>query len=338
MVFAASTSLPDIGYALTAAEVASDAAAGSQATPRCLPSAARRLAGQLPVRPQRRCRPSRRVQLGRPARPSSMRSARLPAARRRPATSMPCGPVGRIAAQPVGAAAQQRRRTASVAAPRVGQADRQLRQALPQVALGRRRRLPRRLQHLVRVERAAVRRASPGRSRAPARAAAPSRRRPAAGPPRPWPAGGRARPAAWHSAPGRRIPISPGWCPPGPRRLALGLGIGQPGPQLQVEALGTSSCGKWPAPSSSRHRYGASTWTPEPRAALGSTHGSSAPCRCSVGAWMGDRIMRVYAIPSGRNLERRYQRWYSSAEWATDGTRHGVLVPPLGLRIGPAGP
>jgi hypothetical protein len=61
---------------------------------------------------------------------------------------------GRVAREALSAAPQQARGTASVASQRVGQADGYLSQALPQVALGRRRGLPGRLKHLMRVERA----------------------------------------------------------------------------------------------------------------------------------------------------------------------------------------
>jgi hypothetical protein len=60
----------------------------------------------------------------------------------------------RVARQAVSATPQQARGTASIAAQRVRKADGELGQSLPQVALARRRGFPRRLKHLVRVERA----------------------------------------------------------------------------------------------------------------------------------------------------------------------------------------
>jgi hypothetical protein len=63
---------------------------------------------------------------------------------------------GRVTRQAVSTAPQQAYGSASIAAQRVGQADGDLRQALPQVALARRRGLPGRLEHLMRVERAIV--------------------------------------------------------------------------------------------------------------------------------------------------------------------------------------
>ncbi len=87
------------------------------------------------------------------------------------------------------------------------------------------------------------------------RAAAQGRRRPAAGRPRSWAAGVpspsrglafRARPAASRSRPRRRprVPPASAQARDRPARTAA------PG----RSAPGTSSCGKWPAPSSSRHR------------------------------------------------------------------------------------
>ena len=60
----------------------------------------------------------------------------------------------RVGRQAVSATPQQARGTGSVAAQRVRQADGELSQSLPKVALGRRRGLPGRLKHLMRVERA----------------------------------------------------------------------------------------------------------------------------------------------------------------------------------------
>jgi hypothetical protein len=60
----------------------------------------------------------------------------------------------RVGRQAVSATPEQARGTASVPPPRVRQADSELSQSLPQVALGRRSGLPRRLKHLVGVERA----------------------------------------------------------------------------------------------------------------------------------------------------------------------------------------
>ena len=61
---------------------------------------------------------------------------------------------GRVPADPGGAPAQQGDRADGIAAPGVGQADRQLGQALPQVALSGRSGLPGRLQDLMGMERA----------------------------------------------------------------------------------------------------------------------------------------------------------------------------------------
>src|SRR4051794_2893196 len=47
---------------------------------------------------------------------------------------------------------------------------------------------------------------------------------------------------------------------------------------------GASSCGKCPTPGSSRHRYGASTYSPAPSAVCASSTGSAAPWMCRVGA------------------------------------------------------
>ncbi len=85
-----------------------------------------------------------------------MRAASSAHDRCSPATSTSCGAGRRIAAQPVRATAQQRHRTACVAAQRVRQPDSYLSKPLPHVALGRWGGLPGRLEHFMRVERAPV--------------------------------------------------------------------------------------------------------------------------------------------------------------------------------------
>jgi hypothetical protein len=67
-----------------------------------------------------------------------------------------CAGVGLVGADALGAAAEQGDGAAGVTAAGVGQADRDLGQALPQVALVRRSGLPGRLEDLVGMERAAV--------------------------------------------------------------------------------------------------------------------------------------------------------------------------------------
>jgi hypothetical protein len=138
---------------------------------------------------------------------------------------------GRVASHAVSATPQQAYGAASIAAQRVGQADGDLCQALPQVALARRCGLPGRLKHLVRVERPiAVNQFLGGRQR--------FQRRPGPVVSR-WLAdripGQRA--AECVARPG--IACSPGCIAISASRhlLALWLGISQPGTQLKVEAV-----------------------------------------------------------------------------------------------------
>ena len=133
----------------------------------------------MPARARRPPRPSppwaatrRQQQPGRSGRPAGGRRAR--AARSAPpgrrggqdgrdvhaVRMVPFGPGRRLGpvlvrADALGAPAEQGDRAAGVAPAGVGQPDRDLGQALPQIAVARRRRLPGRLEDLVRVERAA---------------------------------------------------------------------------------------------------------------------------------------------------------------------------------------
>ena len=71
-----------------------------------------------------------------------------------------------------------------------------------------------------------------------------------------------------------------------------------PAPSCRTVA-GSSSCGKWPTPSSSRQRYGAVTNWPDPCAEVGSTTGSTAPWICRTGTSIGVFIDRRVAKSVG---------------------------------------
>ena len=147
---------------------------------------------------------------------------------------------------------EQGDRAAGVAPASVGQPDRDLGQALPQIALARRGRLPGRLEDLVRVERASLAeqlvgeagRVGPGdreiignRCLAGLGLGAVQRTsKGVAGPRVPRPAG--------------RIAVS---------RQRSGSGSASQPSSSVSRTSGRSSCGKWPAPSITRQRYGPST-------------------------------------------------------------------------------
>ena len=149
VVFAAAVNTSDTGFALTASEVSADAQRGRRPDhPDVHPGL--RLGG-LGSR-----RESLRSDSATAARPSRSIRAAMSSALRGHVGGVDARVVGRVLAHVPGAAAQQGDRAAGVAAAGVGQADRDLREAPPELAVRGRGRLPGGLEDLVGVERVAL--------------------------------------------------------------------------------------------------------------------------------------------------------------------------------------
>ena len=157
-----------------------------------------------------------------------------------------------VRADALGAPAEQGDRAAGIAPAGVGQPDRDLGQALPQVTLARRGGLPGRLEDLVRVERAAFSEqliGEPGR-------VGPGDREIVGNPGLAGRGLGAVQRASQPVA-GSRVPWSAGRIAV-PRQRSGSGSASQPSSSVS-RTSGRSSCGKWPAPSITRQRYGPST-------------------------------------------------------------------------------
>jgi len=166
-------------------------------------------------------------------------------------------------------APEQGNRAAAVSAPGMGQADRDLSQALPEIALVIWAGLPHRLEYLVGVERPAlVNEALREQDRfARFQAQIIGHRRLAGRVLVQGPAEAVPRPGVLRSACGIPIAVRARSAARGVVGAAIsggglhrsGSGSSSHDRSSRSNLSGTSSCGKWPAPSMSRHRYGAST-------------------------------------------------------------------------------